>query len=67
MMPVDELALKKWKSMPPDLRKRLEGNVFCSKCGVTTIVDYHVDSIDHDIVLKGHCKKCNGKVARVID
>ncbi|WP_237563730.1 hypothetical protein [Halalkalibacter okhensis] len=53
--------------MPADIRKRLEDNVFCSNCGVTTIVNYHVDSSDFAIILKGYCQKCNKEVARVID
>lgn len=63
----DELAQKRWQSIPGDIRKKFEENVFCSECGLTTIVNYQVDSVDHDIVLKGYCEKCNEKVARVID
>jgi hypothetical protein len=66
-MPTDEIAKKKWLSMPSDIRKRFEGNVFCSACGVTEIVDYEVDSVDYNIYLKGSCKKCKKPVARVID
>ncbi|MFC4322567.1 hypothetical protein [Litchfieldia salsa] len=66
-MPIDELAKKRWLANPADVRKVFEDNVFCSTCGVTTIVDYHVESINQNLVLKGHCKKCNGNVARVID
>lgn len=66
-MPIDELAKKRWLAMPANIRKMLENNVFCSSCGVTKIVDYEVDSINHQIVLKGYCKNCQGKVARVID
>jgi hypothetical protein len=36
----DEIALKRWKALEPELRKKLESNVYCGKCGVTTIVDY---------------------------
>ncbi|MFD2656929.1 MULTISPECIES: hypothetical protein [Gracilibacillus] len=66
-MPNDELAKKRWLAIPGDVRKKLESNVFCSNCGETTIVDYEVDSVNHTIILKGYCKKCNGEVARVID
>ncbi|WP_332634125.1 hypothetical protein [Halalkalibacter flavus] len=65
--PTDQLAKKRWEAMPGDVRKKLEDNVFCPSCGVTTIVNYEVDSTDFMIILKGHCKKCNGQVARVID
>ncbi|MGM0854936.1 MAG: hypothetical protein ACQEWI_20410 [Bacillota bacterium] len=53
--------------MPEHIRKKFEGNVFCPACGVTTIVDYSVDSDNHNIVLKGSCKTCGRKVARVIE
>jgi hypothetical protein len=66
-MPGDELAARRWNAIQADSRKKLESNVYCGKCGVTTIVDYEVDSVNHQIILKGHCKKCNGPVARVID
>jgi ribosomal protein S27AE len=66
-MPIDELAKKRWLAYPSDIRKKFEDNVFCSTCSVTTIVDYHVDSVNHKLVLRGHCKKCNSQVARVID
>ncbi|MRG84968.1 hypothetical protein [Salinibacillus xinjiangensis] len=66
-MPIDELARKRWLSIPADIRKELEENVFCGNCFVTTIVDYQVDSEDGNLVLKGKCKSCNRDVARVID
>lgn len=66
-MAIDELAKKRWEAIPDHERKMLEGNVFCSTCGVTTIVDYHVESSHYQILLKGKCQKCQGDVARVID
>ena len=66
-MPIDELAKRKWLSVPLETRKRFEENVFCSTCGVTTIIDYEVDSVNYNIVLKGSCKTCKKPVARVID
>ncbi|MDL4840567.1 hypothetical protein [Aquibacillus rhizosphaerae] len=66
-MKSNELALKRWQTMPSHIRKKLEDNVYCSTCGVTTIVDYYVDFADYAIVLKGNCKSCNHRVARVID
>ncbi|MBB6454611.1 hypothetical protein HNQ94_003100 [Salirhabdus euzebyi] len=66
-MPIDEIARKKWLAIPESERKTLEESVFCSECYVTTIVDYHVESIDFNIVLKGKCKKCGKDVARMID
>ncbi|MRH41091.1 hypothetical protein GH741_00195 [Aquibacillus halophilus] len=66
-MQTDELANRRWLAIPSSLRKNLEENVYCSSCGVTTIVNYYVDSEDYQIILKGHCKNCDQKVARVID
>ena len=42
-------------------------NVFCAKCGVTTIVSYIIEKLQSDIVLQGNCVKCNNKVARVVE
>jgi hypothetical protein len=64
---MDELAKKRWLSIPSNIRKKLEDNVFCSKCGVTTIVDYRVDFENFQLILRGACKSCSGKVARVMD
>ncbi|ADU32073.1 hypothetical protein [Evansella cellulosilytica] len=66
-MQKDELAERRWKAFPSDIRKNLEGNVYCSNCGVTKIVNYDVYSSDYDIVLKGQCNKCHDTVVRVID
>ncbi|TMU84242.1 hypothetical protein FGG79_15205 [Bacillus sp. BHET2] len=63
----DEIAYRRWMAIPVHTRKKLEGNVFCRNCGVTTIVDYIVDSENHKIVLVGKCEKCGGRVARLID
>ncbi|WP_374055053.1 hypothetical protein [Rossellomorea sp. FM04394] len=63
----DDLAHKRWMTKPAHIREKFEGNVYCRACGVTTIVDYSVDSDNHNIVLKGSCKTCGGKVARVIE
>jgi len=42
-------------------------NVFCTKCGVTTIIDYKILDDKYGIVLEGKCKKCGVKVARYIE
>jgi hypothetical protein len=63
----DELAAKRWKALNPEIRKKLESNVFCRKCGVTTIVDFEVEYTNSQFTLKGSCQKCHGPVARVVD
>lgn len=60
-------ALKKWSSIPKEYQLRLINNVFCSKCGVTTIVDYSITSDKYGILLKGRCKICGKDVARLIE
>ena len=66
---IDFVAKKKWLSIAPELRKRIESNVFCAQCGCTTIqTGYRVESLQHgDIILKGKCKKCGDEVARVVE
>ncbi|MGD6959043.1 hypothetical protein ACQCWA_15385 [Rossellomorea aquimaris] len=67
MMSKDELANRRWMAIPGHIRKKLEGNVFCRNCGVTTIIDYIVGSENHKTVLEGRCEKCGAAVARLID
>ncbi|XXM71949.1 hypothetical protein ACQ0QQ_20110 [Lysinibacillus sphaericus] len=66
-MPRDELAERRWKSIPADIRKELESNVYCINCNETTITDYEVEYEHPHIILNGYCKKCRGGVTRVID
>ena len=66
---IDFEAKKKWLSIAPEMRKRIESNVFCAQCGCTTIqTGYRVESLQQgDIILKGKCKKCGDEVARVVE
>ena len=63
----DMKALKKWAKIPHNIQQLLISNVFCSKCGVTTIVDFGIHNDRLGMVLKGHCKKCGGGVARFVE
>ena len=64
----DWQAIKKWHAIPKDIRKKLEENAFCVSCkGVTTIIEYSIVLSKNDIVLKGKCERCGGKVNRVIE
>ena len=63
----DLKALKKWAKVPSDMQQLLINNVFCSKCGVTTIVHYGIHNDRFGLVLKGSCKKCGGIVARFVE
>lgn len=60
-------AIRKWRQIPVDMQQRLLTNVFCSNCGVTTIVDYTMNDDELGIVLRGKCKSCANSVARVIE
>jgi len=63
----DIKAAKKWAKISPDIQQMLINNVFCSKCGVTTIVDYALHNDRFGVVLKGKCKKCGGNIARFVE
>jgi len=63
----DMKGLKKWAKVPPNIQQLLINNVFCAKCGVTTIVDYGVHNDRFGVLLKGYCKKCGGSVARLVE
>lgn len=40
MSVIDFKAAQKWSKIPKKIQERLIDNVFCSACGVTTIVEY---------------------------
>jgi len=67
MSKIDLEAAKKWRKIPKDMQKKLINNVFCGKWGVTTIVDYSINDDMYGVLLKGYCKKCGGKVARLVE
>ncbi|AFM41135.1 hypothetical protein Desaci_2172 [Desulfosporosinus acidiphilus SJ4] len=67
MSVADFEAVKKWSKIPPNIQQRLLNNVFCSKCGVTTIVEYTLLNDKFGILLKGKCKKCGFDVARLVE
>lgn len=61
-------ANKQWLSIPENIRRKLEQNVWCSSCSdVVKIESYTVKEFSTGIVLEGKCKKCGNDVARVID
>lgn len=61
-------ALKKWRSIPEEHRKKLEQNIWCgSCCDVVQIQNYIVQEIRGGISLHGQCKTCRNEVVRVID
>ena len=60
-------AVAKWNRINADNQKKLLANVFCGKCGTTTIADYTIENCQSDVVLYGKCAKCGGNVARVVE
>ena len=64
---VDLKVAQKWNKIPKDIQEKHIDNVFCGKCGVTTIVDYSMSDDQLEILLQGKCKKCGEAVARLIE
>ncbi|SNT04954.1 protein of unknown function (DU1801) [Anaerovirgula multivorans] len=63
----DLKSLRKWSKIPSNVQQMLIDNVYCSKCGITTIVDYNIQDDRLGLVLKGSCKKCGGNIARFVE
>lgn len=64
---VDIAAARKWSTLPRDLQRKLIENVFCSRCHITTIVDYDILDDKFGVLLQGQCKKCGQAVARLVE
>lgn len=64
---IDFHAAQKWAKLSRDTQQLLVNNVFCSTCGITTIVEYTLHDNDLGILLKGKCKKCGKDVARLVE
>ena len=61
-------ANKKWLSLPEEIRRKLERNVWCGSCrDVVKIDNYVVKESSNGILLQGKCHKCGNDVVRVID
>ncbi|MCF8012330.1 MAG: hypothetical protein K9L17_13570 [Clostridiales bacterium] len=67
MSVTDFKAAKKWSKIPKDIQKRIVNNVFCSTCGVTTIVNYTLYDDRFGVLLQGKCEKCGKDVARLVE
>lgn len=62
-----ESPQQKWETILPELREKIIRNVWCPHCrDVFQMVDYRVYSAGLDILLRGQCGICHGKVARVL-
>jgi len=60
-------AAQKWSKISKNVRELLINNVFCSNCGVTTIVNYSLHDDKFGVLLQGKCKKCGKDVARLVE
>ncbi|MBE7546873.1 MAG: hypothetical protein HS127_07000 [Planctomycetia bacterium] len=54
--------------MPENIREELLENVWCSNCSeVTTVINFKGTIESGDLILRGECRKCSYKVARLIE
>ncbi len=69
MIKFDKKAMNRFNQIPDDIKSKLLSNVYCSKCAdMVKIVNFEATTMDKDnLVLKGKCEKCSGKVARLIE
>ena len=68
MVKFDKKAMTKFNRIPDDIKSKLLSNVYCSKCAdMVKIVNFEASMDKNDLVLKGKCEKCSGKVARLIE
>lgn len=67
MAVTDFKTAQKWAKIPRNIQQLLVNNVFCSTCGVTTIIDYTLHNDKFGVLLKGKCKKCGKEVARLVE
>jgi len=63
----DFKALQKWAKIPKNIQQIMTSNVFCPKCGVTTIVNYTINDDKYGILLIGTCIKCGSEVRRLVE
>ena len=57
-----------WDGIPPAIRERLLGNVYCAQCRkMTTIIDYTGRIENGDLILEGFCIRCGNPVSRLIE
>ncbi len=67
MSVIDFKAAQKWNQIPKNVQELLINNVFCSNCGVTTLVDYSIHNDKYGVLLNGKCKKCGRDVKRLVE
>jgi hypothetical protein len=68
MIKFDKKAMQKFNQIPDDIKSKILSNVYCSNCkNVVKIVDFEASMDGGDLVLRGKCENCSGKVVRLIE
>lgn len=60
-------AFQIWDLISSKNQKLILNNVFCHECGLTRVIDYSMEKIGNDIVIRGKCSKCGNLVARHVE
>jgi hypothetical protein len=61
-------AKKRWSQVPEGVRKDIMDYVWCTRCRAGTPMQLgEGEMVGRSFVLHGICKKCGGKIARVIE
>lgn len=63
-------AIRFWDSIPAEMQARIVGSVWCVRCKSRTGVpmkDYSGQMEAGDLILRGRCALCGGKVSRVVE
>ena len=68
MIKFDKKAMQKFNQIPDDIKSKILSNVYCSNCkDMVKIVEFEATVDKDDLVLKGKCENCSGKVVRLIE
>lgn len=58
----------KWMRITKNRREEILNNVYCSNCrGAVKVVEYYIEEEKIGLIIKGKCRACGSKVARVVD
>jgi len=61
-------AEEKWNYLSQEIKQKILNNVFCVKCGVSSIKEgFTINQESIGIVLRGQCCKCDSPVIRAIE
>jgi len=60
-------AEEKWDYLSEEVQDKIINNVFCIKCGITSIINYTISQELTGIIMHGKCAKCSTSVIRIIE